>query len=59
MVRGELRSSGRADRRVVMEGEPAFPHRIVLGPVWQDLRPVEDTEATVTLREFEVLRAGE
>ena len=56
MVRGELRSSGRADIRVVMKGEPAFPHRIVLGPVWQDLRPVEGTEATVTVREFEVLR---
>lgn len=56
MVRGELRSSGRADIRVVMDGELAFPHRIVLGPVWEDLRPVEGTEATVTVREFEVLR---
>ncbi len=63
MVRGELRGSGRADVRVVMEGEPAFPHRIVLGPVWgwcptYDLRPVDGTEATVTVREFEVLRSG-
>ena len=56
MVRGELRSSGRADIRVVMDGEPAFPHRIVLGPVWQGRRPVEGTEATVTVREFEVFR---
>lgn len=59
MVRGELRSSGRADIRVVMKGEPAFPHRIVLGPVWQDLRPVEGTEATVTVREFKALQESE
>jgi hypothetical protein len=57
MVRGELRGSNRADIRVVMDSAPAFPHRIILGPVWQDLRPVSGTEATVTVRKFEVLRA--
>ena len=55
MVRGELRNSGRAEIRVAMGGEPAFPQRIVLGPVWQDLRPVPGTEATVIVREFEPL----
>ncbi|MFQ5814430.1 MAG: hypothetical protein ACE5I2_14730 [Anaerolineae bacterium] len=59
MVRGELRGSNRADIRVVMDGEPAFPHHIVLGPVWQDLRPVSGTEATVTVRKFEVLRESQ
>lgn len=57
MVRGELRNSGRAEIRVAMGGEPAFPRRIVLGPVWQDLRPVPGTEATVIVREFEPLAA--
>jgi hypothetical protein len=55
MVRGELRGSGRADVRVEMGGEPAFPHRVILGPVWQDERPVAGTEATVAVREFDVL----
>lgn len=53
MVRGELRGSDRADIRVAMGGEPPFPQRIVLGPVWEDLRPVPGTEATVIVREFE------
>lgn len=55
MVRGELRGSGRVDIRVAMGGEPAFPRRIVLGPVWQNGRPVPDTEARVTVRSFEPL----
>lgn len=53
MVRGELASSGRADVRVSMDGSPAFPHRIVLGPVWLDGKPVSGTEATVVVRTFE------
>lgn len=53
MIRGELRGSNRADIRVAMGGEPPFPQRIVLGPVWEDLRPVPGTEATVIVREFE------
>lgn len=55
MVRGAIRDSGRVDVRVVMAGEPAFPYRIVMGPVWQDERPVPDTEAEVIVREFERL----
>jgi len=55
MVRGELRGSNRADIRVAMDGDPPFPQRIVLGPVWEDLRPVPGTEATVIVREFERL----
>lgn len=55
MVRGELASSGRADVRVLMDGSPAFPHRLVLGPVWMDGKPVSGTEATVTVRTFEPL----
>jgi len=47
MVRGEIRNSGRADIRVKMGGDPPFPRRIVLGPVFMDGRPVSGTEATV------------
>ncbi|MFQ5341845.1 MAG: hypothetical protein ACE5F6_09910 [Anaerolineae bacterium] len=50
-----MQGGGGGGREVVMDGAPAFPHRIVLGPVWQDLRPVSGTEATVTAQ-FEVLR---
>lgn len=57
MVRGELASSGRADVRVSMDGSPAFPHRLVLGPVWMDGKPVSGTEATVTVRTFEPVSA--
>lgn len=55
MVRGAIQDSGRVDVRVEMEREPAFPHRIVMGPVWQDDRPVPGTEAVVSVHEFKVL----
>ena len=55
MVRGQLRASGRADIRVAMGEAPAFPQRLVLGPVWQDGQPVGGTEATVSVRHFELI----
>ncbi len=58
MVRGELRGSNRADIRVLVGGEPAFPQRIPLGPVWEDNQPVSGTEATVIVRKFEILSDG-
>jgi len=60
MVRDELRHSGRADIRVEMEKSPAsFLRRLVLGPVWQDGQPVTGTEATVTVRKFELVSAAD
>ena len=53
MVRGEIRGSGRADIRVKMGGDPPFPRRIVLGPVFMDGRPVSGTEATVVVTSYE------
>lgn len=52
MVRGELNSSGRADIRVKMEGEPPFPRRIVLGPVMLDGQAMSGTEAVITVERY-------
>lgn len=49
MARGEIKNRGRADIRVKMDGDPPFPHRIELGPVFLDGQPVSGTEAVVTL----------
>ena len=54
-VRDELKNSGRREIRVLLEGDPAFPQRIELGPVFQDEQPVPGTEATVIVRVFEPL----
>ncbi len=55
MLRGALNNSNRPDIQVDMRGDPPFPHRIVLGPVWQDGVPVWGTETEVIVREFEIL----
>ena len=52
MVRGELQNSGRAAIRVKMEGEPPFPRRIVLGPVFLDGQLVSGTEAVVSVEKY-------
>ncbi len=52
MVRGEIRNSGRRDIQVGMDGDPPFPHRIRLGPVYLDGKPFEGTEAVVQVVEF-------
>ncbi len=52
MVRGEIRNSGRRDIQVGMDGEPPFPYRIRLGPVYLDGKPFEGTEAVVQVVEF-------
>lgn len=52
MVRGELKNSGRADIRVEMDGDPPFPRRIELGPVFVDGEPVSGTEAIVTVKSY-------
>ena len=59
LVRDELLRSGRRDIRVAMSGDPAFPRRIVLGPVWQDDQPRSGTETRVTIRSFEPVLADE
>jgi len=59
LVRDELLRSGRRDIRVAMSGDPAFPRRIVLGPVWQDEQPRSGTETRVTIRSFEPVLADE
>ena len=52
LVREELLGSGRRDIRVVMSGDPAFPRRIVLGPLWHDERRRSGTETRITIRSF-------
>ena len=59
LVRDELLRSGRRDIRVAMSGDPAFPRRIVLGPVWRDDQPRSGTETRVTIRSFEPVLADE
>ena len=52
MVRGALEESGRDDIRVVMKGEPPFPHKIIMGPIRVDGELFDRTRATVTVRSF-------
>jgi len=52
VLRGELRAGGRSQVRVAMSRHPAFPSRIVLGPVLQDGRAMPDTTATLTVASF-------
>ena len=59
LVRDELLGSGRRDIRIVMSGDPAFPRRIVLGPIWQDEQPRSGTETRVTIRSFVPVVADE
>ncbi len=54
-VREELRNSGRKRIRVAIEGDPAFPRRIELGPVMEGKKPAPYTKATVIVRVFEPL----
>lgn len=52
MVRGALEESGREDIRVLMEGEPPFPRKILMGPIRVEGQPFDRTRATVTVRSF-------
>lgn len=52
MIRGELEMSGREDVRMLMVGEPPFPHKINFGPIIVDGEPFPATKAVVTIQQF-------
>ncbi len=54
-VLAEMRVDARSEILVAIEGDPAFPRRIVLGPVLRAGRPLEGTQSTITVRRFEPL----
>ena len=53
MLRDELRSGQRSNLRMDVQDSPPFLRRIVLGPIWQDGQPLEDTRVLITVRSFE------
>lgn len=55
LVLAELRVDARTEILLAIEGDPAFPRRIALGPVLQDGRPLEGTQSTIRVRSFEIL----
>jgi hypothetical protein len=55
MARDEMIFGNRGFVRVEMEEIPVFPRRIVIGPAYRAGQPIAGTQATVTVRVFEIL----
>jgi hypothetical protein len=54
-LRDELNQALRKDLRVDMNTDPAYPRYMYLGPVWQDSEPMNESEARISVAEFELL----
>jgi len=58
-VRLELENSGRPVVRVAVTETPPYLQRIVLGQFWQNNQAVPNSQATVTVQQFETLQPAD
>jgi hypothetical protein len=54
-LRQELNLNFREEIRVDMNAEPSYPRHIYFGLVWQDGEPMAESEARISVPEFELL----
>jgi len=54
-LRAELNQAFREDLRVDMNTDPAYPRYMYLGPVWQGGELMSESEARISVTEFELL----